>query len=331
MGMHIHDGSGQWVEVGSGLHPFVLTQPLVVENRETYSFPFGDAELVQIALPDIYIVYGDMLFRQHRLHFRATDIPDMVELHFVLSGNGMMYNNINNRLYIFQPNHQNIIYMPELDGTGEYDIQSRYRFFEVHFTKERFLNLARDSGKTLDTFAAHIEAGHYTQASEQNLPVSAAMHRCIHDIMHCSYSGGLKLLFLQAKCIELLVLQAEAFEAAEGKQKNPVLKSAYDKECIYRARDYLLEHLDTPPSLPELARIAGTNEFKLKNGFKELLGNSVFGYLNDYRLTQAKERLLSGMPIKAVSEDMGYSSVQHFGTAFRKKFGISPGRLIRQQ
>ena len=73
---------------------------------------------------------------------------------------------------------------------------------------------------------------------------------------------------------------------------------------------------------------AGINEFKLKQGFKQVFNNTVFGYLSDYKLNQARELLLRGnTAIKEVADSLGYSSVQHFSHAFRKKFGVPPGRV----
>jgi AraC-like DNA-binding protein len=78
----------------------------------------------------------------------------------------------------------------------------------------------------------------------------------------------------------------------------------------------------------ELAKIAGLNEFKLKKGFKEMFNTSVFNYLSDFRLNKARNELISGaMPIKEVAEQLGYCSVQHFTREFKKKFGVSPGRV----
>ena len=134
-------------------------------------------------------------------------------------------------------------------------------------------------------------------------------------------------MFLLSKSIELLVLQAEAYNKA--KDSGPkFLKTEYDKERIVYAREYLIKHLDMPPGLSELARAAGINEYKLKKGFKETFGNTVFGYLAETRLELAKNDLLEKK--KSVSEiafELGYSSVQHFSNAFKKKFGVSPGRL----
>ena len=162
-----------------------------------------------------------------------------------------------------------------------------------------------------------------------NLPISFAMHQCIRDIMDCNLTGGLKLLFIQSKCVELLTLQAEAFEQAKGNILPSALKSSYDRDCIIYAKEYLLQHLHAPPSLSNLALLAGINEFKLKKGFKELFNNTVFGYMNDARLALAKELLLSGTTIREVADQLGYSSVQHFSSSFCKRFGVPPGRIRR--
>jgi len=151
----------------------------------------------------------------------------------------------------------------------------------------------------------------------------------INAIVDCKYQPELKKMFLLSKSIELLVLQAEAYnKAKDGGPK--FLKTEYDKERIIYAREYLIKHLDMPPGLSELARAAGINEYKLKKGFKETFGNTVFGYLAETRLELAKNDLLDKK--KSVSEiafELGYSSVQHFSNAFKKKFGVSPGRLSR--
>jgi AraC-like DNA-binding protein len=158
--------------------------------------------------------------------------------------------------------------------------------------------------------------------------MSFAMHQCIQEIMHNKLTGGLKLLFLQSKCVELLALQAQMYENSTVPSASIICKSDYDKDCIHFAKDYLIQHAQEPPSLIELAKIAGVNEFKLKQGFREVFNTTVFGYLSDYKLNQARDLLLGGQaPIKDISEQLGYSSVQHFNNAFRKKFGVPPGKV----
>ncbi|MFD2584994.1 helix-turn-helix domain-containing protein [Pedobacter vanadiisoli] len=326
MALNIYDNDNKYYVVGSKFDISQFNQPMVTEKREKYSFPFGDAEIVQIAFSGIFIVYGDVMVRQSRLRVKSFDEPDMVELHFSLTGGGIMENYLTNKRLDIKANQHNIIYSPDFDGTAEFDTRNQHKFFEINFERSRFIDLTSESSILLKNFAENIMNGRSVEISSENLPITLAMHSCINDIMNCHFTGGLKLLFLQSKCLELLALQAQAFEEAAKKTERPALK-AYDKERIYYAREYLLANANHPPSLAELAKIAGINEFKLKHGFKEVFKNTVFGYLSDYKLMKAKELLAdNSKDIKNISDELGYSSVQHFSTAFSKKFGVSPGK-----
>lgn len=329
MSVSVYDEAGKQYTVSEPFYSHFLDQPLVMEHRSRFSFPFGDAELVQIGFNGIYIVYGDMAMHQTRkLYFEMQNEKDLVELHFTLAGKGKMYNNTNGNVYHFEENHHNMHYTPMFSGTGEYVENRPYKFFELHFTSAYFYMLTRESSPALMQFADRIVSHETAELSRENLPMSFAMHQCIQDIMNCKFTGGLKLMFLQSKCVELLTLQAQMYEEMISKPGASVFKTDYDKERILFAKDYLLQNAITPPTLTELAKISGLNEFKLKRGFKEVFNNTVFGYLNDHKLTQARELLLSGScAIKEIADDLGYSSVPHFSSAFKKKFGISPGKV----
>jgi AraC family transcriptional regulator, transcriptional activator of the genes for pyochelin and ferripyochelin receptors len=125
----------------------------------------------------------------------------------------------------------------------------------------------------------------------------------------------------------LLVLQAEISNLALMPAYH-YLKSAHDKECIIYAQQYLMKHVESPPSLSQLSKIVGINEYKLKRGFKEMFNNTVFGYLAEARLELAKNDLLeTDKKVNEIASDLGYCSVPHFSHAFKKKFGFSPGML----
>jgi AraC-like DNA-binding protein len=331
MGVNVYDGSGRMYEVGDVFTQALVEQPLVTERRDVYSFPFGDAEMVQLAFSGIYIVYGDMrLYESLRLNYEITGDVDLVEMHFTLQGDGVMKNLHSGKEYHFRSNEHNMHYTPVLSGTGEYGGHMRYKFMEVHFTTRFFLELAKDSCPTLMRFAELIARGKENELSRENMPISFAMHQCIHDIMNVKLTGGLKMLYLQSKCIELLSLQAQMYEDASNTAivaPSLIVKPGHDTDSIHFAKDYLLQHAAQPPSLTELAKVAGINEFKLKQGFKALYNTTVFGYLADYKLNQARDLIVSNIPIKDVADRLGYSSVQHFNSAFRKKFGIPPGKM----
>lgn len=328
MSVDVYDEAGRHYKLGDTFLDHLADEPLVVEHRKRLSFPFGDAEIVQIGFKGIYIVYGDMtMYERHRLDVSRLNEKKLVELHFTLRGTGQMQNKVNGKTYTFAPNSHNMHYVAQLSGTGTYQANHPYQFFELHFTAAYFHELTRDSSVSLMLFADRIASHETRELIRKSMPMSLAMHQCIRDIMYCRFTGGLKLMFLQSKCIELLALQAQMYEAAGQRNNAGFCRTDQDKEKIIYARDYLLQHSIDPPTLTELARAAGINEFKLKRGFKEVFNNTVFGYLHDHKLDQAQELLRSGhMSIKEMTDQLGYSSVPHFSNAFKKKFGIPPGK-----
>lgn len=86
--------------------------------------------------------------------------------------------------------------------------------------------------------------------------------------------------------------------------------------------------LHNPPTIIALSKLIGINEYKLKKGFKELFGTTIFGYIHQNRMTLAKSLLLdTTKSVKEVAYQIGYSSPQHFSNAFKKEFGVTPNSI----
>jgi len=102
-----------------------------------------------------------------------------------------------------------------------------------------------------------------------------------------------------------------------------------EMEKIREARNLIVQNLVSPPGLKELARMVGTNEFKLKIGFKSTFGNTVYGYLADYRLEKSRYLLEKrNMSVKEISGEIGYANPSHFIAAYKKKFGVTPKKYL---
>jgi AraC-like DNA-binding protein len=109
----------------------------------------------------------------------------------------------------------------------------------------------------------------------------------------------------------------------------PFLNDQETVRKIKHAKEYLLKHLDSPPGLKELAKIAGLNEYQLKVGFKEIYGNTVYGYLLDHKLDHARVLLDSSrFQVNEVAYQIGYANPSHFIAAFKKKFGVTPKKYL---
>ncbi|MTI30281.1 helix-turn-helix domain-containing protein, partial [Xanthovirga aplysinae] len=103
------------------------------------------------------------------------------------------------------------------------------------------------------------------------------------------------------------------------------IKTTTDKNKLFEAKEILSQSIENPPTLRELSKLIQLNEYKLKKGFKELFGTTVFGYIHKIRMNIAKNLLLeSDKSAKEIAFETGYSSPQHFSKAFKKEFGVAP-------
>ncbi|HVI46427.1 MAG TPA: AraC family transcriptional regulator [Chitinophaga sp.] len=209
-----------------------------------------------------------------------------------------------------------------------YREQRQMRIFIMSILPERFLQLADNGGPMMAAMADYICGGKSKpEYLSSNLPITPRMQLLIDEINSCDYEGGLKDLFLQAKALELLVLQCHQFEQAADQPKTTGKIREADIRKLYLAKEILLKDLQHPPTLASLARQTGLNEFKLKAGFREVFHDSVFGCFKKYRLAVAHRLLTENRkPVTEVAYETGYSTVQHFSNEFKKHFGISPAR-----
>ncbi len=94
----------------------------------------------------------------------------------------------------------------------------------------------------------------------------------------------------------------------------------YEVEGIYAAREMIRQNIRRHFVIREIAQKVGVNEFKLKNGFRELFGNGVYEYLRLERLQEARELLHAPTrSIKEIAAQTGYKSVNSFIKAFKKE------------
>jgi AraC family transcriptional activator of pyochelin receptor len=165
---------------------------------------------------------------------------------------------------------------------------------------------------------------------------TAAMQVALHQMLHCPYHGLVRHMFLESRATELLALQfaqwslIESSDSQSLKSLNCVLRPS-DVDAIYLAREILQQRMESPPSLLELARLVGLNDRKLKEGFRQIFGTTVFGYLHDYRLEQARQLLSTDtMSVAEVAYAIGFSNRSYFAIAFRRKFGVNPGIYLAE-
>lgn len=158
-----------------------------------------------------------------------------------------------------------------------------------------------------------------------------AMAQVLKQILGCPYQGLMQQLYLEGKALELLALQFTQWVEPQRAVDHSICLRSDDIDRLHTARAILIQRVSNPPSLIELARQVGLNDRKLKQGFLQVFGTTVFGYLHDYRLARSQQLIESGeMSVTEVAHTVGYASLPSFSKAFRKKFGYSPLAYMTQ-
>lgn len=157
------------------------------------------------------------------------------------------------------------------------------------------------------------------------LAAPAVSFRLLDEIGHCDARGASRQLHLEAKGLELLSAWVDQFEA---EQRAHGALSVSDVERLEHARSQLLQRMSTPPRLPELARLVGLNEAKLKAGFRLHFGETVYGYLRQQRMIEAHRLLRERRyTVTEVAWRVGYANPSKFAAAFKDHFGVSPSQV----
>ncbi len=197
-------------------------------------------------------------------------------------------------------------------------------FFEVGMSETFFNLLFSIESEFLVRFNKHVPIR--TPSLDFTAFILPKMHIIISDMYHTTYQGHLKDLYLEAKTIELFLLQIAQLD--QRLCTTPIKLEKRDIESLYEIKEYLELNFDQPTNIAALSRKAGINSMKLKAGFKQLFNTTVFGYLHTLRMQEAKRLLVEeNLNVNEVSDIVGYKYPHHFTTAFKKKFNITPSQL----
>ena len=157
--------------------------------------------------------------------------------------------------------------------------------------------------------------------------------QAVAQLIESPFRDELRMLLLESRVLELLAMQiGEYVDQENGRFLEAAPLRPEDADRIMAARNFLIADLEHPPGLAKLAALVGINERKLKIGFRQVFGTSVYGYFREHRMQIARDTLASGdLNVSEVALTIGFQSLSHFSQAFRKRFGVSPKDYLTRQ
>jgi AraC-like DNA-binding protein len=218
--------------------------------------------------------------------------------------------------------HRNyFFYNPERDLPFELDLSPNSKIVELSISLEYLHKLfTNDSIPFLKP--ENAKSKFY---DEREIP--ASLFVVLTQLFSVNLDENSRRLYYQGKVLEILSLYFS--EKKPDTENCPFLNDQETVRKIKHAKEHLLKNADTPPSLKELAKFAGLNEYQLKTGFKEIYGNSVFAFLLDHKLDHARVLLdTQKFQVNEVAYQTGYTNPSHFIAAFKKKFGVTPKKYL---
>lgn len=190
--------------------------------------------------------------------------------------------------------------------------------------------------------------GHFAFDPQASHPLIDALPDFIHIRNYGEVSGNwmentLKVIGVEAgqaqmgsdiialKLSEIIYTQALRSYLASAEAATNGL-AGFTNPAITRVLQAIHQAPEHPWTLQELSVVAGLSRTSLSNRFTECLSATPMGYITQWRMQLARQRLSeSNATIIDIAEAVGYQSEAAFGRVFKKYFDIGPATYRREQ
>lgn len=255
---------------------------------------------------------------------KAID-SSFIQFHFCLKGNAQFCFNSNsytldipeeNTLLLYNPQRDLPIHMVTGPKTWVLSVLISIKKFHGLFSHEaNYISFLKDDNKLKKYY--------------KDSYISPSMAIVLNQIINYNLNTNLRELYCKAKVYELLSLYFNRGEDVNVEQC-PFLADESNVKKIKAAKDIVIQRISEPPTLLELSSEIDLSLKKLKEGFKQIYGTTVYSFLFDYKMELARKLLESGAHnVNEVGLKVGYSTASHFIAAFKKHYGTTPKKYIQ--
>ncbi|RKR14661.1 AraC family transcriptional regulator [Maribacter vaceletii] len=247
-----------------------------------------------------------------------------IQFHFCLKGRAKFV--FNDGRYALDVSEENslLLYNTQIDLPMNLELQPNSWLVSIVMTIRKFHSLFSTEASYIPFLSQEFkEKKYYSQE-----PVSPAIAVVLSQIMGYNLHPSIKALYTKGKVYELISLYFNKSTDADIEQC-PFLVDEDNVKRIRKAKEIMISHMAEPPSLPDLAKQVGISLKRLKEGFKQIYGDSVYSFLFDYKMEHARGLLESGQHnVNEIGLRIGYSTSSHFIAAFKKKYGTTPKKYV---
>lgn len=251
----------------------------------------------------------------------------LIQFHFGLKGSAKFIFNQGNYALELKEEKSLLLYNPQKELPLQMEIAPKTWVISVLVSIKKFHGLFTEQAEHIPFLSDENKDKKYY--GEENISPSMAI--VLNQMFHYSLNPSIKNMYYKGKGYELLSLFFNRNEDPNAEQC-PFLIDEENVQKLKKAKEIVIAHMAEPPGLQELADQVGLNLKKLKMGFKQIYGDTVYGFLFDYKMEYARRLLDSGSyNVNEVGLKIGYSTASHFIAAFKKKFGTTPKKYLLEK
>lgn len=282
----------------------------------------GSQEIIKIEEDFILIRFqndGSDNFR-----FERPINQGLIQFHFGIKGKAKFVFNQGNYAIDLREEHSLLLYNPQKELPLNLELASNSWIISVIISIKKFHSLFSTEADYI-TFLSddNKDKKYYNEGN-----ISPSMAIVLSQLFHYNLHPSIKNLYYKGKGYELLSLYFNRTEDPNAEQC-PFLIDEDNVLKIRKAKEIIIANMAEPPGLQELSDQVGLNLKKLKMGFKQIYGDTVYGFLFDYKMDFARKLLDSGSyNVNEVGLKIGYSTGSHFIAAFKKKFATTPKKYL---
>ena len=272
---------------------------------------------------DVYIAQIDNFTESTETILKGVD-KRYIQFYFCTKGS--LTFNFNNGIYKINLNEGKsfLFYYPTLNIPLSLNINAESKVYIVVLSIQKLHQLFAEYQIKNDLIDSMTQDKFYIERE-----IVPSIKLVLNQIEQMKLSPQFQNLFLIGKMYELFTLY---FSEMENQTEHcPFLNNENEGKRIKEIKDFLLADFKNPPTIKELCEKFSISEYHLKEGFRELYGTTVYGYLLDKKLEYALHKLEEDqLKVKDISFEIGYENPSHFISAFKKKYSLTPKQYIKQ-
>lgn len=265
---------------------------------------------------------------RQKLTNRLTTTKDNIQVLCMMDGCSAGRNSLRKKCQ-FNLGIMHLAYCKGLGHSVEIISEKKTRYVSIIMSRQYYLNLVENEPWITDCrFYRSVMEEKTVGHGEITFPLDIQLKRTLNDLTKQEFPKKHSKHLTDLKLKELFLHVLIGFSKAI-KTKTTLTQEEHKK--LEAAKTYLTQHFDRPPTSKQLARIVFLNELKLKQGFKQLYHTTLYAYVRQLKMEKAETLLSENNTVTEMAEKLGYNSVSHFISIFKKFHGYTPKQGLMEK